>query len=323
MAFQIKRLIAPFFILSIVYLFLSACSQYQTLAEAPSTAAPSAEQLLRLPYVSTIDQSSREYFVYLPRGYGDDPTKKWPVMLFLHGYGERGDGKKDLDYVLIHGPLYEAWIQKRDLPFIMVVPQLQMFDLDTTTDHFADRSRAQIPQRLAQGTSARPALSTSQEPITAGDVFTDFSEATATLPFGWDLKEQDLLFMLDQVNRQFQTNPTRTYLSGISYGGFGTWYMASHYPERFAAIAPVVAWAHPELIPAIAKHNIPVWAFAGGRDSAVPKSAFWLGANSLDQLSKADVRFTIHEDMEHDAWKRVYAGEDLYGWLLSYPHDKQ
>jgi hypothetical protein len=44
------------------------------------------------------------------------------------GNGERGDGKADLDYVLTHGPLFEAWVQRRDLPFVMIAPQLPLFD---------------------------------------------------------------------------------------------------------------------------------------------------------------------------------------------------
>src|SRR5690606_38233927 len=78
-------------------------------------------QLLRIPIVSTMDDQERDFFLYLPEGYKADSKKEWPVILFLHGNGERGDGKYDLDYVLTHGPLYEAWVQKRDLPFIMIV----------------------------------------------------------------------------------------------------------------------------------------------------------------------------------------------------------
>ncbi len=91
---------------------------------------PSSEQLLRLSYQSQIDNEQREYFVYLPKGYHSHSGKKWPVMLFLHGNGERGNGKSELDYVVTHGPLYEAWIQKKDLPFIIISPQLHMFDMD-------------------------------------------------------------------------------------------------------------------------------------------------------------------------------------------------
>ena len=47
----------------------------------------SPEQLLRIPYTSTIDNAAREYFVYLPKNYGKDPQKKWPVLMFLHEIG--------------------------------------------------------------------------------------------------------------------------------------------------------------------------------------------------------------------------------------------
>ena len=44
------------------------------------------------------------------------------MILFLHGGGERGDGKAELDLVLKHGPLKEAWSAQRDLPFVMIAP---------------------------------------------------------------------------------------------------------------------------------------------------------------------------------------------------------
>lgn len=58
------------------------------------------------------------YLLYLPEGYGKEVTK-WPLMLFLHGSGERGT---DLDLVKRHGPpkLVEAG---KKYPFILVSPQ--------------------------------------------------------------------------------------------------------------------------------------------------------------------------------------------------------
>jgi predicted peptidase len=94
--------------------------------------------------------------------------------------------------------------------------------------------------------------------------------------------------------------------------------MASRHPQKFAAIAPVVGWGHPDLMAPIGKNNLPVWAFAGGRDFAVNKSYFYAGINRLEAQSNAEVRFTVHEDMSHDVWRRVYEGEDIYHWLLSY-----
>ena len=31
------------------------------------------------------------YLLFVPKGYGKDRMKKWPVIFFLHGAGERGD----------------------------------------------------------------------------------------------------------------------------------------------------------------------------------------------------------------------------------------
>src|SRR4029079_18163320 len=74
--------------------------------------------------------------------------------LFLHGNGERGDGKQELDYVLGHGPLYEAWCLKRDLPFVIISPQLPMFGMGEV-DYIKNRTRAQIPQRHADRVAPR------------------------------------------------------------------------------------------------------------------------------------------------------------------------
>ena len=50
----------------------------------------SEPQLLRLPYQSTATSAAREFFVYLPVDYDADSAYRWPVILFLHGAGERG-----------------------------------------------------------------------------------------------------------------------------------------------------------------------------------------------------------------------------------------
>jgi predicted peptidase len=129
--------------------------------------------------------------------------------------------------------------------------------------------------------------------------------------------ERDLLNILKQVQTRYRTDLRRTYLTGLSYGGFGTWYMASRHPQLFAAIAPVVGWGHESLMAPIAKAGVPTWAFAAGRDEAVPISHFYAGIRALEAMG-SEVRFTVHEDMAHDAWKRIYAGDDLYSWLLAH-----
>ncbi|MCW4011906.1 MAG: alpha/beta hydrolase-fold protein, partial [Candidatus Bathyarchaeota archaeon] len=61
-----------------------------------------------------------KYLLYLPKGYSEE--EKYPLLVFLHGAGERGD---DLELVKIHGPpkLIEAG---HDFPFIVVSPQVSL-----------------------------------------------------------------------------------------------------------------------------------------------------------------------------------------------------
>lgn len=62
---------------------------------------------------------SYNYLVQLPAGYTEDADRPWPVLLFLHGAGERGD---DLDLVRVHGPP-RILTEGGSLPFIVVSPQ--------------------------------------------------------------------------------------------------------------------------------------------------------------------------------------------------------
>ncbi len=61
-----------------------------------------------------------KYLLYLPKGYKSDAKRIWPLLVFLHGAGERGD---DLELVKLHGPpkLIEAG---KKMPFIVASPQL-------------------------------------------------------------------------------------------------------------------------------------------------------------------------------------------------------
>ena len=274
----------------------------------------SPPELLRIPFTSHHEKEQKNFYLYLPEGFEGYPDKKWPVILFLHGDGERGNSREDLDWVLAEGVLYEAWIQKRNLPFIIIAPQLPMYGLDTVS-YIHDRKVSMIPQRLENGVPERPhKFGTPQkmEPEAAAVFFPEAKEGS-----GWFMEEKDLMDIVERVVKDYHGDANRLYLTGLSSGGFGTWYLASKHPTMWAAIAPVVGWGHPDWMDPIAKHKIPLWVFAGGRDQGMELRYFYAGLNKLEALGHPDVRFTIEADMNHDAWRRVYAGEDLYNWFLT------
>jgi len=60
-----------------------------------------------------------QYLCYLPKGYPGMKGQRWPLMLFLHGAGERGT---DIQLAAVHGPLKQVK-QGEEFPFIIVAPQ--------------------------------------------------------------------------------------------------------------------------------------------------------------------------------------------------------
>lgn len=83
------------------------------------------------------------------------------------------------------------------------------------------------------------------------------------------LNEADALnALLDEVSATYAVDTDRIYLTGLSMGGYGTWYLATKYPERFAAIVPIASGGDPEK--ACALKDVPVWAFHGAKDDVIP-----------------------------------------------------
>ena len=126
---------------------------------APENAGEPGKQQKR-SYVHKADTGSSPrtlgYQLYLPADYGkaEAKDKKWPVILFLHGAGERGDGKGDLDKVKLHGPpmLVEKKPNSPATQFIVISPQCpkqQRWDVEAVkglldevvANHKADRDR--------------------------------------------------------------------------------------------------------------------------------------------------------------------------------------
>src|SRR5262249_44124292 len=94
-------------------LALAAC----TTAQNPTTMkSGQTAQKFHLERKQVLDAN---YLLFLPDGYGADATKRWPLILFLHGAGERGT---DVWLVAKHGPP-KIDTTATNFPFIVVSPQ--------------------------------------------------------------------------------------------------------------------------------------------------------------------------------------------------------
>ncbi|NEU07875.1 prolyl oligopeptidase family serine peptidase [Flavihumibacter sp. R14] len=128
----------------------------------------------------------------------------------------------------------------------------------------------------------------------------------------WDT--QNLLTLLDHIEATFPVDKNKIYVTGLSMGGFATWNLAQAAPERFAAIAPICGGGNLDRL--CIMRDVPVWAFHGAKDTAVP---FEESAHLVKRLQEfgSDVKFTLYPDAGHDSWTATYQNQQLYDWLLS------
>jgi acetyl esterase/lipase len=217
---------------------------------------------------------SYRFQVYLPEEWRREDPKKWPVILFLHGRGERGS--EGMWQTQIGLPLAvrdhpERW------PFVIVAPQCPL------TNYWTD------PEMLAMAMAA-----------------------------------------LDQEEVEFHGDPERTYLSGLSLGGYGAWELARLYPHRWAAIAissSGVFWSYaPErwqqvaVLPAEyakALGRTPIWLFHGSDDNVVAPRQSELMFDAF-KAANGHIKLWVYQGLKHDCWTRAYDEPELPRWLLSH-----
>jgi len=101
-------------------LFASACALLMTLSFAAAQGSPEDLMQTSQTFKKKISKTiSADYLLYLPKGYEAKGKKTWPLVMFLHGAGERGS---DLRKVAAHGPP-KLVKRGKEFPFILVSPQ--------------------------------------------------------------------------------------------------------------------------------------------------------------------------------------------------------
>jgi predicted peptidase len=112
----------------------------------------------------------------------------------------------------------------------------------------------------------------------------------------------------------YDVDPDRAYVTGFSLGGFGTWALAMANPQLFAAIAPICGGGMAQWAAGILK-ELPVWAFHGAEDPAVPLDE---SQRMVDAIRKAggQAKLTVYPGVGHDSWTRTYENPELYEWFL-------
>jgi predicted peptidase len=122
-----------------------------------------------------------------------------------------------------------------------------------------------------------------------------------------------LIEFLDKLLRDGIVDNRRIYVTGISMGGYGTWDLICRRPEMFAAAIPICGGGDKAQVGRI--KNIPVWAFHGSADNAVPVcrsrdmvSALWkIGSNA---------HYREYPDAGHNVWTATYRDKQVLNWFF-------
>ncbi|MDR2955279.1 MAG: dienelactone hydrolase family protein [Prevotella sp.] len=122
------------------------------------------------------------------------------------------------------------------------------------------------------------------------------------------------------LQKRYRIDEDRTYLTGLSMGGFGTWRTAQSYPELFAAIIPICGGG--DSYNPWSLENMPVWCFHGDKDDVVDIKYSQGMIDSLKPYNNPNVKFTVYPGVGHDSWTETYNNEDVYKWMLSHKRFK-
>jgi hypothetical protein len=262
--------------------------------------APAAETQTVVPFERTFSKNvAYKYLMSLPTGYDAAAEKKWPVLLFLHGSGERGT---DPWLVAKHGP-----------------PKLIRGEIATSPAAPAAPSAPATPPPTPETAEAR-----AQREKAAAFLKANFIVISPQCPAGvwWD--DDGVLGLLDEVTTKFRTDPTRVYLTGLSMGGYGAWSVGLKYPERFAALVPICGGgSYRDIIGATrtkkdALLSLGVRVFHGAKDPTVPLSESELMVGHLKKAGLLNVQLTVYPEAKHDSWTETYNNPELYTWLLQH-----
>jgi pimeloyl-ACP methyl ester carboxylesterase len=122
-----------------------------------------------------------------------------------------------------------------------------------------------------------------------------------------------------EISARYRIDTDRVYLTGLSLGGSGTWFLAMKYPSVFAAIAPICGkTSHIQFIADSASKlaGVPIWIFHGKDDEVVDPQETYRIAKRLDECS---VSYSLSLFEGHRHWQtpwEVYGGDEIYAWFL-------
>ena len=130
----------------------------------------------------------------------------------------------------------------------------------------------------------------------------------------WD--SEVLYRLILKIQKEYNVDTNRIYLTGLSMGGWGAWNLAFAHPETFAALVPIAGFV--DRVPMIENckiATIPIRIFHGLLDNVVDVN-YSIAIYKKIKTCNANIELTIFDDANHDSWSRVYDTKEIYDWMF-------
>ena len=224
-----------------------------------------------------IKNQSLNYRILFPKNF--DKNKSYPLILFLHGIGERGDDNKlqlkYVDKVFLNENNYNNYKS------VVIFPQAPL------DDNWSSR------------------LLTKNE---IRQVFPENENTTKSL--------QLVIKLMDSlVNEDFIDNK-RVYLSGLSNGAMGSFELLKNRPNMFASAVLICGGGNPEWAREFAK-TTPVWVAHGSDDDVVLPELSINMVNAIIKYGGSP-KFSLYDNVKHDSWFNVFNDPEYLEWMFSF-----
>ncbi len=123
--------------------------------------------------------------------------------------------------------------------------------------------------------------------------------------------------LIQKKIKEFNADPDRVYITGLSMGGYGTWDLISRYgTDLFAAAMPCCGGGDPAQASEKLK-DLPIWIFHGGADPTVPVMLSRRMYTALKEAGNDDVFYKEYPGVQHDCWTQTYRNPEAWKWLFS------
>jgi len=224
------------------------------------------------------------YRVLLPENYSS--KKLYPLLVFLHGSGERGT---DNEKQLIHGSnLYTSEIFRKNYPTIVVFPQCPK------NSYWASVHKSSS-KKLEKRFKFKKTLKT--------------------------FRTQELLeLFLYDLEKFYAIDPSKRYLGGLSMGGMGTFELVTRMPDYFAAAFAICGGGNPTWSKTLSK--TPFWIFHGDKDNVVSYRFSKRMYRKMKRFNKA-IKFTSYKGVYHESWNNAFNEPNLFPWIFSFKRSMQ